>query len=176
MGVLDAVSGQAITLPAGKFAALKLLATGVNGNQTAQTFTVTYTDGTTSSFAQNLSDWCTPQNFSGETNAVPGTYRDNSTGTIDVRTLYLYGYADQSLTKIQVSMLRFGRAVCAVTRTCRRGICSDCIHHLPKAEIALNRLSPTGLTKDPFMRRSSMFHRSSNAQVADCRAGGEERR
>ena len=93
MGVSDAVSGQTIMLPAGKFATLKLLATGVNGNQTAQIFTVIYTDGTTSSFTQNLSDWCFPANYPGETNAVPGVYRDNSTGTIDVRPLYLYGYS-----------------------------------------------------------------------------------
>lgn len=93
MGVSDAVSSQTISLPAGKFATFKLLAAGVNGNQTNQTFTVTYTDGTTSVFAENMSDWCTPQNYPGETKAVPGSYRDNSVGTIDVRPLYLYGYS-----------------------------------------------------------------------------------
>lgn len=93
MGATDAVSSQTVALPAGKFATLKLLATGVNGNQTGQTFIVTYTDGTTSTFTQGLSDWCTPQNYSGETNAVPGIYRDNSVGTLDVRPLYLYGYS-----------------------------------------------------------------------------------
>jgi Pro-kumamolisin, activation domain len=93
MGVADAVSSQTVTLPAGKFATLKLLATGVNGNQAGQKFTVTYTDGTTSTFTQSLSDWCAPQNYTGETNAVPGVYRDFSVGTLDVRPLYLYGYS-----------------------------------------------------------------------------------
>lgn len=93
MGVSNAVSGQTVTLPAGQFTTLKLLATGVNGNQANQTFTVTYTDGTTTQFKQSLSDWCTPQNYSGESNAVPNNHRDNSTGTIDVRSLYLYSYS-----------------------------------------------------------------------------------
>jgi alpha-mannosidase len=89
----DAVSGETVTLPAGSFTAVSLLATGVNGSQTGQTFLVTYTDGTTASFTQSLSDWCAPQSFPGESPAVPMSYRDNSTGTVDVRTLYLYGYS-----------------------------------------------------------------------------------
>jgi hypothetical protein len=60
-GALDAVSSATITLPAGNYAMLNLLGTAVNGNQAAQTFIVTYTDGTTSSFTQGLSDWHTPQ-------------------------------------------------------------------------------------------------------------------
>jgi Pro-kumamolisin, activation domain len=93
MGLPDAVSGQAITLPAGQFTALKILATGVNGNQPGQTFTVTYTDGTTAAFTQSLSDWYTPQNYPGESQALATYYRDNSTGTTDGRAFYLYGYS-----------------------------------------------------------------------------------
>ncbi len=93
MGVSDAVSGQTVTLPAGKFTALKLLATGVNGNQPGQTFTVTYTDGTTAPFTQGLSDWYTPQSYPGEATAVTTNYRDNSTGTTDGRIFNLYGYS-----------------------------------------------------------------------------------
>jgi subtilase family serine protease len=93
MGAPDAVSGQAPALPAGKFTTLKLLATGVNGSQASQTFTVAYTDGSTTTFTQNLSDWCVSQNYAGESQAVTMNYRDNSTGTMDARTLYLYGYA-----------------------------------------------------------------------------------
>lgn len=87
-----AVSSATIALPAGSFSALKLLATGVNGSQTSQKFTVTYTDGTTTSFTQSLSDWCTPQNYPGESNAISMPYRDNSNGTRDTRTVILYGY------------------------------------------------------------------------------------
>jgi hypothetical protein len=93
MAVPDAVSGQTVSLPAGQFASLKLLATGVNGNQQGQTFKVTYTDGTSSSFTQSLSDWYTPQNYSGETKAITTTYRDNSTGTTDGRVFYVYAYS-----------------------------------------------------------------------------------
>jgi len=89
----DAVTGQTVALPAGKYTALQLLATAVNGNQTGQSFVVKYTDGTSTVFTQNLSDWCGSQNYAGESKAVPMNHRDNSTGTIDVRTLYLYGYS-----------------------------------------------------------------------------------
>jgi hypothetical protein len=87
-----AVSSATIALPAGKFSALKLLAAGVNGNQVSQRFTVTYTDGTTSTFTQSLSDWCTPQSYAGESNAILMAYRDNSNGTRDTRPMTLYGY------------------------------------------------------------------------------------
>jgi hypothetical protein len=69
-----------------------LLATGVNGNQVSQKFVVTYTDGSTTSFTQSLSDWCTPQNYTGESNAISMPYRDLSNGTRDTRTVMLYGY------------------------------------------------------------------------------------
>jgi subtilase family serine protease len=87
-----AVSSSTIALPAGKFSTLKLLATGVNGNQTSQTFTVTYTDGTASTFTQSLSDWCTPQGYAGESKSIPMPYRDLSNGTRDTRAMTLYGY------------------------------------------------------------------------------------
>jgi subtilase family serine protease len=87
-----AVSSSTIALPAGKFSTLKLLATAVNGNQLSQRFTVTYTDGTTTTFTQSLSDWCTPQGYTGESNAILMTYRDASNGTRDTRPMTLYGY------------------------------------------------------------------------------------
>jgi hypothetical protein len=93
MAAPDAVSAVSVPLPAGQFAALKMLATAVNGNQPSQTFTVTYTDGTKTAFTQSLSDWATPQAYPGETTAFTSSYRDNSTGTIDVRPLQLYEYS-----------------------------------------------------------------------------------
>ncbi len=87
-----AVSSVTLALPSGKFSTLKLLATAVNGNQVAQKFTVTYTDGTTASFTQSLSDWCTPQNYTGESNAIKMPYRNSSNGTRDTRSMTLYGY------------------------------------------------------------------------------------
>jgi hypothetical protein len=87
-----ACSGQTVTLPAGQFSSLMLLASGINGNQTSQTFTVTYTDGTTSKFTQNLSDWFTPQKYHGEFEGVAMAYRNTDTGTKDNRTFNLYAY------------------------------------------------------------------------------------
>ncbi len=94
VGANDVVStaGQTIALPAGQDVSLDVLATGVNGNQTNQTFTVKYSDGTTATFTQSLSDWFTPQNYSGESKAVTMAYRDLSNGTKDNQTFFLYGY------------------------------------------------------------------------------------
>jgi hypothetical protein len=70
--ILDAVSaaGQTIALPAGKFSSLSLLGAAVNGSQGSQTFTVTYSDGSTTSITQSLSDWQKPQNYAGESKAL----------------------------------------------------------------------------------------------------------
>ena len=93
-GQLDAVgsNGQSVTLPAGKYSAVAVFATGVNGSQPSQTFTLTYMDGSTAAFTQSLSDWYTPQNYPGELEAVAMAYRNASTGTKDARTFNLYAY------------------------------------------------------------------------------------
>jgi hypothetical protein len=88
----DAVSAKTVSLVSGQFSSINLLATGVNGSQTAQTFKVTYTDGTVSTYTQSLSDWFTPENFSGETKAMTMAYRINGQGQRDNRTFYLYEY------------------------------------------------------------------------------------
>jgi hypothetical protein len=86
-------AGQKITLPSGKYSSLRMLATGVNGNQASQAFTVTYSDASTSSFTQSLSDWFTPQSYSGESDAVSLSYRDTNSGGKDSRAFNLYGYS-----------------------------------------------------------------------------------
>jgi len=90
----DAVSctGQSVSLPAGQFSYLELLATGVEGSQASQTLTVTYTDGTTSQFVQSFSDWFSPQKFHGEFEGVAMAYRNFDNGTKDKRTFNLYAY------------------------------------------------------------------------------------
>jgi hypothetical protein len=90
----DAVAstGQSLALPAGQFSTLMLFATAVQGNQVSQTFTVNYTDGTSSKFTQSLSDWFTPQTFSHESEGVAMAYRNFDNGTKDKRTFNLYGY------------------------------------------------------------------------------------
>jgi len=92
-GALDAVSSATITLPAGNFSKLFMLATGVNGDQQSQTFVVTYTDGTTTTLTQSLSDWFTVDNFPGESIARTESYRLNPDGSIDNETFYVYGYS-----------------------------------------------------------------------------------
>jgi serine/threonine protein kinase len=89
----DAVTSRTISLPAGKFEGLKMLAIGVNGDQESQVFTVTYSDGTSTDFPQSLSDWYTPENFSGESDAVVTPYRLTGSSERDDRTFHLYGYS-----------------------------------------------------------------------------------
>jgi hypothetical protein len=92
-GVPDAVRAATVALPAGNFSTLNLLATGVNGNQASQTFTVTYTDGSTTVVSRSLSDWHTPQSYSGESIASTMAYRITATGAVENRTFYLYAYS-----------------------------------------------------------------------------------
>lgn len=91
---LDAVAGggQTIALPAGHFATLQLLATGYNGDQSAQTVTVTYADGTTSALSQSFSDWFAPQYNNDESFAVVMPYRNLANGSKDNRPFNLYAY------------------------------------------------------------------------------------
>jgi hypothetical protein len=89
----DAVSNVTIVLPAGNYSSISLLGTGVDGAQVNQTFVVTYTDGTTTSFTQSLSDWFTPQNYTGETTVLTMPYRITGSGGTDNRPFNLYGYS-----------------------------------------------------------------------------------
>ena len=94
----DAVfgAGQAIKLPAGRFARLQMLAAGIYGPVSNQPITVTYSDGSNSSFTQGLNDWCncgaTQTDESGESLAVTMPYRDSRDGTQDKQESYVYAY------------------------------------------------------------------------------------
>jgi hypothetical protein len=92
-GPNSAVTSTTIPLPAGSYASLSLLATGVNGNQRGQVFVVTYGDGSTASFTQSLSDWYTPQQYSGETTALAMAYRVKSSGVTEPGPVHVYSYA-----------------------------------------------------------------------------------
>ena len=89
----DAVSSKTIPLPEGKFANLKLLATGVEGDQESQAFTITYADGSSSSITQSLSDWYQSSGYKGESEAVAAPYRLVANGARDNRAFYIYGYS-----------------------------------------------------------------------------------
>ena len=51
-----------------------------------------YSDGTSSSFTQSLSDWYTPQTYPGESIALTMAYRDSANGLPNNGPLYLYDY------------------------------------------------------------------------------------
>ena len=87
-------SNQTIPLPTGNYSRVQLLATAVNGSQPSQLFVVTYTDASTATFVQGLSDWFSPQNYAGESKAIPMGYRNSSDGSSsENNALYLYGYS-----------------------------------------------------------------------------------
>ncbi len=88
----DAVSNTTISLPPGHYASLNMLGALVNNATAANTFVVTYTDGTTASVTQSLSDWVFPLNYAGETNITCVPYRDTSSGGQDAHLTCVYGY------------------------------------------------------------------------------------
>jgi hypothetical protein len=106
-GEVSAARASTLTLPTGQYYAVTLLATGVNGNQVNQAFTVTYSDGTTSLVHQSLSDWKTPQHYLGEAIAVSMPYRLTIDGTTHTGPYYLYAYTlplDHSKTAVSVTL------------------------------------------------------------------------
>jgi hypothetical protein len=90
--VVQAV-GQTIGLPAGQFSGLTFLGTAVNGPQQAQTFIVIYTDGTSDTFTQDLSDWQNPQGYTGESMAASLGYYNAADGSSPAVAIYLYQYS-----------------------------------------------------------------------------------
>ena len=92
-GVPSAVSSKTIPLPAGSFASLQFLGTAVYGAQSNQPFVVNYTDGTTSSFTQSLSDWGASKGFAGESVAKSVAYRITPSGSTQNGPWNLYGYS-----------------------------------------------------------------------------------
>ena len=130
----DAVSSTTITLPAGSYAALNILATGVQGNQVNQSFVVTYSDGTTSTFTQSLSDWFTPQNYAGEAEALQMPYRLYSNGTLDNRPFYLYGYS---------FALNSAKSVQSLTLPNNRDVVVLAVDVVPSGSKALQAATPT---------------------------------
>jgi hypothetical protein len=92
--VANVVSGAAtIPLPSGSYSTLSLLATAVNGPQSNQVFTVTYSDGSTSTFTQSLNNWRPGPTFPGETVVISTSYRDVWNGTTSTGTFDLFGYS-----------------------------------------------------------------------------------
>jgi Chitobiase/beta-hexosaminidase C-terminal domain/Legume lectin domain len=106
-GVSDAVSNTTIPLPAGNYTTLDLLGTAVNANQVSQTFSVNYSDGTSASFTQSMSDWTAPQNYAGESVVSTMASGISSTGALQKGPYYVYGYSfaiDSAKTAISITL------------------------------------------------------------------------
>jgi len=101
--VVKGTGGPVIPLTSGKYTTLKFLAAAVIGNQPSVTFTVTYTDGTKTKFTQGISDWITPQHYSGESIALASTYADTSSGgrSIHIYNVYQYSLALNSAKTVK---------------------------------------------------------------------------
>jgi hypothetical protein len=88
----DAVANTTIALPAGKFASLYMLGAMVNNVGATQTFVVTYTDNTTFTFTQNMSDWFNAAGWPGESVISCSEDRNYQNGTTQADSVCVYGY------------------------------------------------------------------------------------
>ena len=85
-------AGQTIPLPSGFYTSLRLLGAAVNGARSGS-FTIHYTDGTTSVVTQSFSDWAYPASYPNESIVARMPYRNRATNNgQDLRSMYLYGY------------------------------------------------------------------------------------
>jgi FG-GAP-like repeat len=88
----DAVANQTISLPAGNFTNLFMLGAMVNNVNANQTFVVTYTDGTTTTLNQNMSDWFNAAGWPGESAVNCSEDRNFQDGTTQADSVCVYGY------------------------------------------------------------------------------------
>jgi len=140
-GTLGAASSVMLSLPTGNYAAMDLLATGVDGNQPNQHFVVTYTDGTTTTVTQGLSDWFSPQHYAGESVALTESYRTIARGGIDHRNFYVYGYS---------IALNAGKTVQSVTLPNNRNVVVLAIDLIPVAMLPAGSVPVGPVPPSPF--------------------------
>ena len=91
--VVRGTKAPVITLPAYRFSSLEFLGAAVVKNQKSVVFKVTYTDGTSTKYTQSLSDWTTPQHYTGETIALTSSYVDTDAGGRLNKSHYLFEYS-----------------------------------------------------------------------------------
>ena len=86
-------AGQTIPLSSGNYTALFLIGTAVQGGKTG-TFTMHYTDGSTSVVTQEFSDWANDSSNPGESVVRTMSYRNYSQNNgLQTLTMYAYGYS-----------------------------------------------------------------------------------
>ena len=86
-------AGQTIAVPQGAYTTLNLAGAAVNGSQTNQPITLTFTDNSTVVWTQSFSDWCSPQNYGHEAIVSTQSYRDTASGGTNQTTNRIYGYS-----------------------------------------------------------------------------------
>jgi hypothetical protein len=102
----DAFNNVTIPLTAGSHSSLNILAYAIGGGQASQTFTVHYTNGTTSTATQSISDWGIPEGYSGETKVAETAYRNTYTGgETSTYPAYVYGYTLPVTSSLTVSSI-----------------------------------------------------------------------
>lgn len=88
----DAVANETIPLPQGNYTNLFMLGAMVNNINANQTFIVTYTDGSTTTFNQNMSDWFNAAGWPGESVVSCEEDRNYYNGTTQADSVCVYGY------------------------------------------------------------------------------------
>jgi len=88
----NGLANTTISLPSGQYSQLLILAGTAFGPATGAQFVVTYTDNSTSTATFNMSDWCYPQYYSGESIVLSAAHRDVNSGQ-DGTTNYVFGYS-----------------------------------------------------------------------------------
>jgi len=111
----NGVANTTVTLPSGNYSQLLIVASTAFGPLT-ETWNVYYSDNSYTSLTQNMSDWCNPQFYSGETVVVQASYRDAepwgaSTPTENELPNCIYGYSinldsSKTLSKIVLPATR----------------------------------------------------------------------
>ena len=99
-----------IALPAGNFTNLYMLGAMVNNISASQTFIVTYTDNSTLTFTQNMSDWFNVKGWAGESVVSCSEDRNYSDGTnhsVQPDSACLFGYqipldSSKTVTSVQL--------------------------------------------------------------------------
>jgi len=121
--VVKGGKSSVIQLPSGNYGTLTLLGLAVGSNQKTQTFTVTYSDKSTATFKQSLSDWLKPEHYAGESVAMTMTYCDTKAGgeTKGSHSLYQYSFTLNSAKTVESLSLPSSADVIVVAVTLEQG-------------------------------------------------------
>ena len=98
-------SGQTITLPAGAYSSLTLLAEAVNGDQVQEPFTITYTNGLSQTFYQSLTNWLSFPSYPYEQRAAQMSSYRNANGTQSAGPVYMSAFVLPLNTTLQIKSI-----------------------------------------------------------------------